>query len=124
VLGPDQVSCYRVSEADAVWQSARDQCVAWQGTLVRVDTAEEDQFIGTLALVSQWLGASDIALDNTFVWTDGSPVVFGNWGPGQPDRFPGPDCIEKREGSGRLWFDQPCTNVRAFVCERAITITP
>jgi C-type mannose receptor len=124
VLGPDQASCYRVSEADAVWQSARDQCVTWQGTLVRVDTAEEDEFIGTLVDVSQWLGASDLSLDNTFVWTDGSPVVFGNWGPNQPDRYPGPDCVEKRDGPGRLWFDQPCTNVRAFVCERAITIAP
>jgi hypothetical protein len=124
VLGPDQTSCYLVSEADAVWQSARDQCFTWQGALVRVDTAAEDQFIGTLVSVNQWLGASDIAFDNVFVWTDGSPVVFGNWGPGQPDRFPGPDCVEKRDGVGRLWFDQPCDNPRAFVCEKAVTIAP
>ena len=121
VLGPEQTRCYRVSEADAGWQSARDQCFGWQGALVRVDTAEEDQFIGTLVNVNQWLGASDVVIDNIFVWTDGSPVVFGNWGPSQPDRFPGPDCIEKRDSAGGLWFDQPCDNARAFVCEKAVS---
>jgi hypothetical protein len=124
VLGPDSTRCYLASEADAVWQSAREQCLDWQGALVRVDTAEEDRFIETLVSASQWLGASDTVFDNVFVWTDGSPLVFGNWGPGQPDRFPGPDCIEKRASAGGLWFDQPCDLARAFVCEKAVPIAP
>lgn len=124
VLGPDTTRCYLVSDAIAVWQSARDQCIAWQGALARVDTPEEDQFLASLVSASLWLGASDTVFDNIFVWTDGSPVMFGNWGPGQPDRFPGPDCVEKREGAGRFWFDQPCANARAFVCEKAVTLAP
>jgi hypothetical protein len=118
VLSADATRCYVVSTEGAVWADARDECVALQATLVKVETADEDAFIGTLLGVNLWLGASDTATENVFVWTDGTPIEFGNWGADQPDRFPGPDCVEKRITAGRQWFDQPCDNVRAFVCER------
>ena len=110
-----------MSSVGAAWQEARDRCVARDAALVKVETAEEDALLAGLLTVSQWLGASDTANDNVFVWTDGTPLgTFGNWGPDQPDAYPGPDCIEKRDTLGRQWFDQPCENPRAFVCERAI----
>ena len=124
VPGPDGTRCYRlVSEAE-FWQDARDACVAWGGALVKVETPEEDTFLSELTPLSLWIGASDLAFDNVFVWTDGGPMFYGNWGPQQPDRFPGPDCIEKRDSAGRQWFDQPCNNARASVCERPLVPPP
>lgn len=120
ILSADATRCYIVSNAGAAWQAARDQCLAQHGTLVKVETAEEDAFLDTLLAVNMWLGASDTVTENVFVWTDGTAMPFGNWGPNQPDRFPGPDCIEKRATVGRQWFDQPCDNERAFVCEQPI----
>jgi hypothetical protein len=120
ILSEDATRCYIVSSAGAAWQDARDQCIALRGALVKVETAEEDALLDTLLAVNLWLGASDTAADNVFVWSDGTPIEFGNWGPEQPDSFPGPDCVEKRSTVGRQWFDQPCDNVRAFVCERPI----
>jgi hypothetical protein len=124
VLGPDGTRCYLLVTEGAFWQDARDACVAWGGALVQVETPEEDAFLSGLTPLSLWLGASDLAFDNVFVWTDGGPIFYGNWGPQQPDRFPGPDCIEKRDSAGRQWFDQPCNNARAFVCERALAGSP
>jgi hypothetical protein len=124
VLGPDGTRCYRLVAEGAFWQDARDACVAWGGALVKVETPEEDTFLSGLTPLSLWIGASDLPFDNVFVWTDGGPMFYGNWGPQQPDGFPGPDCIEKREGAGRLWFDQPCNNARAFVCERRLVPPP
>jgi hypothetical protein len=124
VLAPDQTECYLVSTAAAAWQTARERCSAWDGALIKVETAAEDTFLASLLGVSAWLGASDTELENVFVWTDGTPVDFGNWGPAQPDRFPGPDCVEKRDTEGRFWFDQPCENQRAFVCEKAVGAAP
>jgi hypothetical protein len=120
VLGAAQSSCYLVATVRATWQVARGDCTTWGGALVKVESTEEDQLMGQLLTEDMWLGASDTALENAFVWTDGSPIVFGNWGPAQPDRFPGPDCIQKRGTEGRQWFDQPCDNQWLYVCERPI----
>lgn len=111
-------SCYRLATVPLTWQQARAECEAWQGALVKVESAQEDQLVGSLVQASLWLGASDTVSDNVYAWTDGSPVLFGNWGPGQPDAFPGADCIEKRFEDGQLWFDQPCDNARLYVCEK------
>jgi lectin-like protein len=121
VIGPDGSECYRVVLTGAFWQDARDQCAAWGGALVKVETPAEDAFLDGLVPVSFWLGGSDTAFENLFVWTDGSPMAYGNWGPNQPDRFPGPDCVEKRDPlTNRLWYDQPCNNALAFVCEKPL----
>ena len=115
-----QTSCYRAVTLPATWDNGRIDCVGWGGSLVQVDSFEEDLFIGELVTTKQWLGASDTLIDNVYVWTNGSPISFGNWGASQPDRFPGADCVEKRETLGRQWFDQPCYNERAYVCEKGL----
>ncbi|HKO90998.1 MAG TPA: C-type lectin domain-containing protein, partial [Polyangiaceae bacterium] len=120
VLDAAQTSCYRAVTIPATWDNARIDCNNWGGRLVQVDSGAEDLLVGELVTVNQWLGASDTVIDNVYVWTDGSPILFGNWGLSQPDRFPGADCIEKRETPGRQWFDQPCYNVRAYVCEKGL----
>lgn len=120
VLDDAETSCYRVATAPATWQAARSACVSWGGELVEVETSAEDQLLAGLVAQDLWLGASDLGVENVFVWNDGSPILFGNWGPAQPDRFPGPDCIQKRSTEGRAWFDQPCDNSWLYICERAI----
>jgi hypothetical protein len=115
-----QTSCYRAVTLPATWDNGRIDCVGWGGSLVQVDSSEEDLFVGELVTTNQWLGASDTLIDNVYVWTNGSPISFGNWGASQPDRFPGADCVEKRETAGRQWFDQPCYNERAYVCEKGL----
>lgn len=111
-------SCYRQSTTMLAWADALADCVAWGGALVRIDSAEEDAFVASLTPGSIWIGASDQAADNAFTWSDGSPITFANWGPNQPDAFPGQDCIEKREEPGEPWYDQPCSAQQLFTCER------
>jgi hypothetical protein len=120
ILSADATRCYIVSSAGAAWRDANEECEVLGGALAKVETAEEDAFLATLLAVNLWLGASDTAAENVFVWSDGTAIEFGNWGPNQPDRFPGPDCVEKRDTPERQWFDQPCDNERAFVCERVM----
>jgi hypothetical protein len=113
-------TCYLVAAQPTSWQGARAICEEWAGALVKVESPAEDLFIGELVTDSAWLGGSDTEIDNVFVWTDGSAIEFGSWGFQQPDRFPGPDCVEKRQTPGKLWFDQPCFNERLFICEKPI----
>ena len=121
VLDAAQTRCYQVATVRATWQVARADCTGRGGNLVKVETAAEDQLMAQLVSEDMWLGASDTAQENVFVWTDGSPILFGNWGAAQPDRFPGPDCVQKRSTDGRQWFDQPCDNQWLYVCEKPIT---
>jgi hypothetical protein len=120
VLDAAQSSCYRVATVRATWQVARVDCSEWSGALVKVESTEEDQLLAQLVSEDIWLGASDTAVADAFVWTDGSPLGFANWGPGQPDGFPGQDCIQKRSTEGRQWFDQPCDDPWLYVCEKPV----
>ncbi len=112
--------CYRAATAPLPWNEARAACLASGGDLASIGSAEEDALVGGLVNESVWLGASDQQVDNFFQWVDGSPVSFTNWGPGQPDAFPGQDCVQKREEPGEPWYDQPCSSVLSYVCESLI----
>jgi hypothetical protein len=114
-LGPD-ATCFYLADSLAAWSDAGQACLDAGRLLVQIDSAEEDAFIATLSPWSVWIGASDTVVDGTFVWTDGSPILFSNWGLAQPDAYAGPDCVEKREGD-ELWYDQPCDIPKRYVCE-------
>ena len=34
-----------------------------------------------------WIGLTDHNAEGQYVWSDGTPVDYLNWGPGQPDQF-------------------------------------
>jgi hypothetical protein len=118
---PNGVSCYSVFPAVVAWQAAQAACQEWGGTLVIIQSNAEDQFLQqNIIMQDSWIGASDTALENTFVWVNGDPVQFENWGAAQPDNFDdGEDCVEKRFIGG-LWNDVPCTSMveKAALCER------
>jgi hypothetical protein len=95
----DATRCYMVSSAGAAWRDASDECEARGGALVKVETADEEAFLATLLAVNLWLGASDTAAEDVFVWSDGTPIEFGNWGPQSARSVPWPRlCRETRHG--------------------------
>jgi hypothetical protein len=114
-------SCYRAALMPLPWNAARADCLANGADLVVIDDAREDDFVGGLAESGLWIGATDQSREDEFEWVDGSAVVFDNWGPGQPDAFPGPDCVQKRQEPGEPWYDQPCSSAFLYVCESELT---
>ncbi|MEO8177289.1 MAG: C-type lectin domain-containing protein [Deltaproteobacteria bacterium] len=118
-LGPDGETCYYVAPTAVRWSEARQACADAGRLLVQIDSADEDAFIASLGGFSFWIGAGDTVVEGSFIWSDGSAIVFSNWGLDQPDDFPGPDCIEKRQETNEPWYDQPCSNLRQYVCEAA-----
>jgi lectin-like protein len=120
-------TCYFVSTEALAWPAARAACQTWGGDLAIMDAPFEDAFVATLTTDSVWIGGSDITADNAFVWVDGRPLPgapIGNWGPQQPDSFPGQDCIEKRQEQFERWYDRPCTAPFPFVCEKPAELPP
>jgi hypothetical protein len=121
-LGPDGATCYYLASTSASWFDARQTCLDAARLLVQLDSAEEDTFVAGLSSRSLWIGASDTAVDGTFVWGDGSPIVYSNWGPEQPDDYAGYACAEKRQDELELWYDQPCEDLRRYVCESQVAL--
>lgn len=116
----DGARCFLSPFGFATWQGAQAECEALGGNLARVDTPQDDAIVGDLVFASVWLGASDTVQEGLLAWTDGTPVDFGNWGLGQPDEFPSTDCVEKRFEPFQRWYDQPCNNVRRYICEHPL----
>ena len=58
-------------------------------------------------------GLNDRVVEDTFTWTDGSPFVYNNFEPGQPNNDG--DCVVFRS-SGR-WYDRICNSSLPYICE-------
>jgi hypothetical protein len=105
--------------------------------LARVDSAAEQTFLadGRVAAFGNrpktWIGGSDAATENTWLWHDGvqfwegrvngSAVggLFTFWRSDQPDNNNGnQDCILLRDSNSGRWQDSNCANSLRFICER------
>jgi hypothetical protein len=111
--------CYAFVAAGASWAAASAACSAWGGALARVESPEEDAFLLERVTGDTWLGLSDSETEGVLRWENGMVLgAYGNWATDQPDDFDGSeDCVELL-ADGRGWNDRPCTDLRAYVCER------
>ena len=52
-----------------------------------------------------WIGLSALTTTSGFVWSDGTPVNFVNWSPGEPnDANGGENCVEQYSNGMHLIF--------------------
>ena len=82
------------------WKDARDFCRNIGGDLLSIHTEYDLQYVTTLAgkrgYNSWWIGLEQFStFSGGFVWSDGSPLNFVNWNPGEPnDSHGGEKCVE------------------------------
>jgi|PlaIllAssembly_1097288.scaffolds.fasta_scaffold216205_2 hypothetical protein len=130
VTDPMTGNCYVLFTTPATRNTARTMCQTL-GTGVRlasVQSAAENQVIANLiGATDAFLGGNDEAVENTFVWDDGTAVVLTNWNTGEPNNAAGmfeEDCIVMLGTVPGKWDDRPCapgpvgTGSYAYVCER------
>jgi len=102
------------------WHDAQQTCQTEGGNLVTVDTPKINNILkserGRL-----WIGASDLKEEGIFVWTNGKPLSYNNWAPGEPNNYGrrGEDCVEVNFRAPGLWNDNGCNKKRKFMCEIA-----
>jgi hypothetical protein len=120
-------------------QAAASQiCAAQEMHLVRIDDLLEQQYLSQQRVASfgglkkTYIGASDLAIENTWVWQDGSnfwqgrgggvPVdgLFSFWRGGEPNDDGTEDCAGMRDNSSSTgrWVDFECSQVVRYICER------
>jgi hypothetical protein len=102
------------------WLAAESLAVALSGHLVSIGSPAEQAFVqSNFAFLLQsspaWIGLTDRAAEGTFVWTDGTPLSFSNWSPGEPNNAGDEDAVDIRMNG--QWNDLSETMLRPALFE-------
>lgn len=116
-------SCYRLTTVDVDWVAAQSNAVSLGGYLAAIGSAAENAAArsyvnGALAQMSVWIGLTDEAVEGTFVWVNGEPVVFTNWSAGEPNNFGNEDYTEMV--SNGQWNDLASSSRRFGLVEQVL----
>jgi hypothetical protein len=130
----DQGMCYEAFLALPLpWTEAQAVCAGRGGALARIDSLTENALVAGLVGANRaWIGASDLAAEASFAWSDGSPLAggFTHWRTGEPNNGNGnfeEDCaVIEGQNMDPTWDDRPCANDPLagvtgqyfYVCER------
>ncbi len=116
---------YQVFTDVMTWKEAKAQCEKLGGRLAIVTSQEDNDQLTKLVkeagLNEAWLGATDEVKEGEWVWVDGSPMTFKNWGPGQPNNKQNREHYLLLWGAQNgKWSDQPDRSTEhrpGFICE-------
>ena len=130
----DQGTCYEAFLGLPLsWTAAQSVCQGRGGALARIDSLTENSLIASLVGANRaFIGASDLATEATFLWSDGTALAggFTHWRTGEPNNANGAfqeDCaVIEGQNTDPTWDDRPCDTDPAagvpglyfYVCER------
>lgn len=130
----DQGQCYEAFlSLPQSWAGAQAVCQGRGGSLAKIESLAENTLIAGLVGPNRaFIGASDLATEATFLWSDGTPLAggFTHWRSGEPNNANGnfeEDCaVIEGQNADPTWDDRPCdTDPMAgvpgqyfYVCER------
>jgi len=86
---------YLIDRTKTDWVSAEARAETAHGNLATITSEGEEQFIiktfltGDDTLKVFWIGCSDAAQEDTFVWVTGEPFDYTNWKSGEPNGWDG-----------------------------------
>jgi len=110
VANPANCNTYYMTEP-GTWIETQLKAVSLGGNLVTVNNAAENEFVrATFANFggngqAVWIGLSDAATEGTFVWADGAPVSYTNWGDGEPNNIGNEDYALMHDAVSGAWND-------------------
>jgi hypothetical protein len=115
MMAPDG-SCLMFFGATQNYVDAKATCVAASAHLAFVTSAALDAVAVQLAGANDtFIGLSDQITEGTFVWDDGSPLVYSNWELNEPSNGGGhyqEDCVViAGKRPDKQWDDRPCAPV-------------
>ena len=107
---------YYLSDATFTADAAFNDAIAQGGFVATISSAEANDLLNSqIGFQRSWIGFNDVATEGTFVWQDGSPVVYTNWAAGQPNNGGNEDYTLLRENG--LWHDYPVTDSYKYVLQ-------
>ena len=129
-ITPGTSGCYYVPTVSTdYFTRAKSLCSDQGGRLVEIDSQKKQDEItpylaadpATSGLTYFWMGATDEAVEGSWVWTtSGRPVTFSNWRPGQPGGGLAEGCTLFNLTANGLWQDNVCVQPSSYGKRKAI----
>ncbi|XP_037401967.1 macrophage mannose receptor 1, partial [Pygocentrus nattereri] len=116
-------NCYRLVSEPKTWEEAEAACVKEGGHLASVDMSYDQAFIsGAIQQgnTDAWIGLRRKADGDTYQWSDGWPVFYTHWGPGEPTNHKGEGCVSMHGRSHFIqgtWNDTACEVTKPYLCK-------
>uniref|UniRef100_A0A8C4SNC7 C-type lectin domain-containing protein n=1 Tax=Erpetoichthys calabaricus TaxID=27687 RepID=A0A8C4SNC7_ERPCA len=119
-------NCYLlVEDTDkrTTWLEAQKACEKQKANLASVDHTYEQAFLAGAVLQGRtdaWIGLSrDVRGNESYSWTDGWPVFYTHWGPGEPTNLAGEGCVTMHSAPlfHGTWNDTSCNAKHAYICK-------
>jgi hypothetical protein len=117
------LGCYRVTIDPMPWPDAELACEAAGGHLVVIDGVQENLTALTImtenSLFNPWIGLTDHASEDLFLWVSDVPAGYTNWDPGEPNNqgsWGGQEDCGQMLSTG-MWNDVDCYANAPFICE-------
>ncbi|KFO04791.1 Macrophage mannose receptor 1, partial [Balearica regulorum gibbericeps] len=120
---PYRDHCFMVHRDPKVWREAQISCNESNGDLASIHNPEEHAFIlsqlGYKAVDELWIGLNDLSTQMYFEWSDGTPVTYTKWLPGEPTHAINgrEDCVIMA-GEDGYWADSACDRQLGYICRR------
>src|SRR5262249_41374073 len=124
--GPFRFNCsvYYITQPSS-WFAAQATADVMAGNLVTINSADENQFVRTLApgqSLPVWIGLTDPSEEVAFRWISAEHGSYTTWAPGEPNQAGEEDFVEL--SSTGLWNDAFGAGPRPGVIEVTGLVCP
>ncbi|XP_072177280.1 uncharacterized protein [Diadema setosum] len=116
-------ACYYLNSNSLNWEDAQSWCESQGGNLASIaDSGVNNHVRNVMSGYSKaHIGFSDIDVDGTWKWYDGSTSTYTNWNGGEPNGNYQTNCGGMY--SSGTWDDYPCSTSMVSVCKALIQYT-
>ncbi|XP_026154124.1 macrophage mannose receptor 1 isoform X2 [Mastacembelus armatus] len=114
-------NCYKLVEKAETWDAAQKACEQEKGNLASIDMSYDQAFIAGAVLQGKadaWIGLRRQG-SGSYAWTDGWPVFFTQWGPGEPTNIKDEGCVSMHASRvfHGTWNDTNCNLAKPYICK-------
>ncbi|XP_028289877.1 macrophage mannose receptor 1 isoform X2 [Gouania willdenowi] len=107
------------------WPEANNFCKAIGGNLISIHSSEDLNNLKLYSSSPAWIGLSYLGVNEGFVWSDGSPFGYEQWGWGEPNNHNDNEhCAEVQDYYGKHWNDRNCESFNDWICQINKGATP
>ncbi|CAL1543038.1 unnamed protein product [Lymnaea stagnalis] len=123
--------CYQFTPSTGIsHDDAVTLCASKQATMASIRDDTENKYIFSqlpknYPFTALWIGLDDVLMENSFMWSDRSPVTYTNWNPGEPNNSNNEDCVEMLSYANGKWNDVPCgLKLNMTLCKMSMSLQP